>query len=113
MLALPNWSAGQPGLLAQSNGTLTAVFAAISPAPELQSSVWSIVSTNGGATWTAPVDVRGGGPNEALAWASPVTAAMSGSTPVLTLPQAGNLVIQQASERARCRTRSPPRPTAR
>ncbi len=53
-----------------------------------------MTSADGGATWSAPVDVKGGGPNEALAYGSDVTAAMAGATPILTLPQAGNLVIQ-------------------
>jgi hypothetical protein len=86
------WQAGQPGLLRLSNGTLEAVFGAISPG--LVSSVWGITSSDGGTTWSAPANVRGGGPNEALAYGSDVTAAMAGSTPVLTLPQAGNLVVQ-------------------
>ena len=47
-----------------------------------------------GATWSAPFDVKGTVPNEALAAVSPVTAAMSNTTPVLALPHAGNLVIQ-------------------
>ncbi len=90
--ALAGWQAGQPGLVATSGGALGAVFGAISPSNV--SSVWGISSADGGATWSAPVDVRGGGPNEALAYGSDVTAAMAGATPILTLPQAGNLVIQ-------------------
>ena len=37
---------------------------------------------------------RRSGPNEPLAYASDITAQMSGATPVLTVPLAGNLVIQ-------------------
>ena len=33
-------------------------------------------------------------PNEALAYGSNITAAMTGTSPVLSLPQAGNLVVQ-------------------
>jgi hypothetical protein len=92
--ALTGWTAGQPGLLARPDGSLQALFAAISP--DKVSSVWSIGSTDGGASWGAPVpDVLGGGPNEALAWASNVTALLSGSGEVISLPQAGNLVLQQ------------------
>lgn len=91
--ALSGWQAGQPGLVALPGGSLDAIFAASSPSN--QSSVWAISSGDGGATWTAPVDVRAGGPNEALAYASDITAALSVTAPVLTLPQAGNLVIQE------------------
>jgi hypothetical protein len=91
--ALPGWQAGQPGLLQLPNGTLEAVFGAISPSHV--SSVWGISSTDGGATWSGPADVRGGGPLEALAYGSDITAALSSGTPVLTLPQAGQLVIQR------------------
>ena len=90
--ALAGWQAGQPGLVVLPDGTLEAVFGAISPG--LVSSVWGITSSNGGLSWSAPADVRGGGPNEALAYGSDITAAMSAGTPVLTLPQAGNIVIQ-------------------
>lgn len=91
--ALSGWQAGQPGLLALPGGTLEALFGAISPT-SLLSSVWGIISTDGGATWSTPADIRGGGPNEALAYGSDVTAVLAGTTPVLALPQAGNLVLQ-------------------
>jgi hypothetical protein len=91
--ALAGWSAGQPGLVALANGTLETVFGAVSPG--LVSSVWGISSSDGGASWATPADVKGGGPTESLAYGSDVTAVMSGSTPVIALPQAGNLVVQQ------------------
>ena len=91
--ALSGWQAGQPGLVALPNGTLEAVFGAISPSNV--SSLWGITSTDGGATWSAPAIVKGGGSLEALVWASNVTAAVSSGTPVLTLPQAGQVVIQR------------------
>jgi hypothetical protein len=93
--ALTGWDAGHPGLVQLPNGTLEAIFGAIAPSPVLTSSVWGITSTDGGATWSAPANVRGGGALEALAYGSDVTAQMAGSTPVLTLPQAGGLVVQQ------------------
>jgi hypothetical protein len=93
--ALQGWQAGRPGLIALPNGTLEAVFGAISPAPTLTSSIWAVSSSDGGATWAAPANVRGGGPLESLAYGSDLTAQMAGSTPVLTLPQAGGLVIQE------------------
>jgi hypothetical protein len=92
---LQGWQPGLPGLVLLPNGTLEAVFGAISPGPTQLSSVWAVSSGDGGATWGAPVDVRGGGPLEALAYGADVTAQMAGSTPVLTLPQAGGLVVQQ------------------
>lgn len=91
--ALTGWQAGIPGLVTLPNGTLEAVFGAISPTNV--SSLWAIASSTGGATWSAPVDVRGGGPAEALAYGADVTAVLAGGTPVVTLPQAGNLVVQQ------------------
>jgi hypothetical protein len=89
--ALAGWQAGQPGLVA-ANGGIEAIFGGVSPG--LVSSVWAITSTNGGASWSAPIDVRGGGPNEALAYGSDVTAATAATGPVVALPQAGNLVVQ-------------------
>jgi hypothetical protein len=91
--ALSGWSAGQPGLVAFPNGTLEGAFGATSPGNVAD--VWGIGSANGGATWSAPVSVSGGGSTESLAYASNITAAMSGATPVLTLPQAGSLFIQR------------------
>lgn len=92
--ALSGWQISEPGLTTLPNGTLEAVFGAISPGPNPVSSLWGVASSNGGSAWSTPVDVRSG-PNEALAYASPITARTSGATPVLTVPQAGNLVIQQ------------------
>lgn len=88
------WTAGQPGLVAFPSGSIEAFFGAISPPPSV-SSVWGITSANGGATWSPPVDVKAGGPNESLAYGSDVTATIMGTTPVLMLPQAGNLVVQE------------------
>lgn len=76
-----------PGLLRMPNGDLESVFGA-------NDSIFGITSSDGGVTWSGPVDVKSG-PNESLAYASPITAQLSGTTPVLTVPQAGNLVIQQ------------------
>src|SRR3954447_8484239 len=90
--ALSGWQAGLPGLVSLPGGQLEAVFGAISP--NNVPSIWGISSSDGGANWTAPTDVRSG-PNEAQAYGAQITAKMSGSTPVLTVPQAGNLIIQQ------------------
>jgi hypothetical protein len=91
--ALSGWEAGVPGLVTFPNGNLEAFFGAISPGNNV-SSVWGITSSDGGTTWSAPADVRSG-PNEALAYGSDVTARVSGGLAVLTLPQAGGLVVQR------------------
>ena len=91
--ALSAWEAGIPGLVAQPNGSLDALFGGISPGNV--SGVWGVTSTDGGKTWSAPAKVSGGGPTESLAYGSDVTAVLAGTTPVLTLPQAGNLVVQR------------------
>jgi hypothetical protein len=91
--ALAGWQAGMPGLVAMPSHKLEAFFGAVSPGNV--SSVWSIDGGKSGNAWAAPADVRGGGPNEQLAYGSDVSAALAGSTPVLALPQAGNLVVQK------------------
>lgn len=93
--ALQGWQAGLPGLVALPNGTLEAAFGAIAPPPTQTSSLWAITSSDGGATWTAPADAKGGGPLEALVYGADVTGQATGGTPVWTLPQAGGLVVQQ------------------
>lgn len=95
--ALAGWTAGRPGLTWLPNGSLEAVFGAISPGPSPTSSVWGISSSDGGATWSAPADVKSGGPLESLAYGADVTAQPAGKSlvPVLTLPQAGGVVVQQ------------------
>jgi hypothetical protein len=72
---------------------LEAIFGAISPGNV--SSLWGVTSSDGGASWSAPADVRGGGPLESLVYGSDVTAAPSSGNVVVTLPQAGRLVIQR------------------
>ncbi len=89
-----DWGVTPPGLVALPGGTLEAVFGAISPVNN-QDGIWGISSSDGGSTWTAPTYVRSGPTFEALSYNAPITANLSGSTPVLTVPQAGNLVIQQ------------------
>jgi hypothetical protein len=91
--ALSGWDAGIPGLVAEPNGNLEALFGAISPGNV--SAVWGVTSGDGGSTWSAPANVKGGGPTESLAYGSDVTAVLAGTTPVMTLPQAGNLVVQR------------------
>ena len=90
---LNGWQPGQPGLVRQPNGMLEAIAGATSPGNV--SSVWGVTSSDGGASWSAPTDVRGGGPLESLAYGSNVTAAPSSGNVVVTLPQAGRLIIQR------------------
>jgi hypothetical protein len=92
--ALSGWNAGKPGLVALPSGALEAVFGAISPPPAV-SSVWGVASSDGGGSWAAPTDVKGGGPLESLAYGADVTAQVAGGTPIVTLPQGGGLVIQR------------------
>jgi hypothetical protein len=92
--ALPtDWGVSPPGLVALPGGTLEAIFG--SALPDTVSNLWGITSTDGGSTWSAPVDVGSGPTLEALAYGAPITAKLTGATPVLTVPQAGNLVIQK------------------
>jgi hypothetical protein len=87
------WGVSVPGLVTLPDGSLDAFFGAISPSTG-DSGVWEITSTNGDQTWSAPVDVHSG-PLEALAYGSAITARIDVTTPVLVIPQAGNVVVQQ------------------
>jgi hypothetical protein len=96
VIALPNtWDTTEPGLTLLPSGTLLAVFGAISPPPGSVSSFWSIESTDGGATWSSPVDSSSKQTNEAQAYNANMTAQTSGGAPVFTLSVAGNVVVQQ------------------
>lgn len=81
--ALPVWQTSQAGLVTMPNGSLAAFFSATNPV-SLQSGLWGIGSSDGGATWSAPVNVGAG---EFIS--GDPTAAMSGSTPVITLSGLG------------------------
>jgi hypothetical protein len=87
------WGVSVPGLVTLPNGSLEAFFGAIEPNTS-DSSVWGITSSDGGTTWSAPLDVRSG-PLENLAYASEIAASVNGTTPVLVIPQAGKVVVQQ------------------
>jgi hypothetical protein len=86
-----DWGASIPGLVALPTGSLEAVFGAVF---NNNSTLWEIASSDGGNTWTAPSDVRPNSGLEAQAYNSPITAQPSGTTPVLTVPEPGGLVIQ-------------------
>lgn len=89
-----SWGAtSQPGLVVLPGGNLEAFFGGTSPSPPNTVTVWGTTSTDGGLTWSAPTDVRNGQPNEALAWASDITATMTGSTPVIAFPH-NDIIIQ-------------------
>jgi hypothetical protein len=86
------WGASIPGLVTMPNGSLEAVYGAVSPF-DANSTLWGIASTDAGTTWSAPADVRSGPALEAQAYNSPITARLSGTDPVLTVPEPGGLVI--------------------
>jgi hypothetical protein len=88
-----DWGASVPGLLTLANGSLEVFFGAAEPGTG-DTSAWGITSSDGGKTWTAPVDIRSG-PLEDLAYAAQFSAEMSGTTPVLVLTVAGTVVVQQ------------------
>ena len=80
---------GIPGLAVTPSGALQAVFGG---SPSGVDGPWSITSTDGGATWSAPADIGSG----SMAFGdSNVTVQMSNGTPVLTAGCCGNIVIQQ------------------
>jgi hypothetical protein len=88
-----DWGVSVPGLLTLPNGSLEAFFGAAEPGTS-DTSAWGITSSDGGNTWTAPVDIRSG-PLEDLAYSAEFRAEMNGTTPVLTLTVAGTMVVQQ------------------
>jgi hypothetical protein len=93
--ALSGWQPSIPGLTVLPNGSLQGVFGSISPGPNSVSSLWGINSTDGGQTWSAPTDVKNtSNVPESLAYGSNITAQTAKGVPILTIPQAGNLVIQ-------------------
>ena len=93
------WGPSFPGLAVLANGSLEAFYGAVSPF-DANATLWGITSTDGGTTWSSPVEVRSGPALEAQAYNAAITARLSGATPVLTLDEPGGLVIQQ-----RARTR--------
>ena len=88
-----DWGVSVPGLLTLPNGSLQAFFGAGEPGTS-DTSAWGITSSDGGNTWTAPVDIRSG-PLEDLAYSAQFRAEMNGTTPVLILTVAGTVVVQQ------------------
>jgi hypothetical protein len=92
---LSGWGVGHAGLTVLPNGDLVSVFGAISPPPGNVSSLWAITSTDGGATWSAPVDVASGGTLEAQVYGANVTEQTVGGKPAMTLSVAGGIVVQQ------------------
>jgi hypothetical protein len=92
--ALPtDWGVSVPGLLTLLNGSLEAFFGAAEPGTS-DTSAWAITSSDGGKTWTTPVDIRSG-PLEDLAYSAQFRAEMNGTTPVLALTMGGTVVVQQ------------------
>jgi hypothetical protein len=88
-----DWGVSSPGLLALPNGSLQAFFGAGAPGTS-DTSAWGITSSDGGNTWSAPVDIRSG-PLEDQAYGAQIRAQMNGTTPVLILTVSGTTVVQQ------------------
>ncbi len=79
---------GVPGLVVMPSGALQAVFGG---SPSIDDGPWGITSTDGGNTWSAPVNVGSG----LMAFGdSNLTVQVSNGTPVLTAGCCGNIVIQ-------------------
>ncbi len=80
---------GIPGLAVMPTGALEATFGG---SPSGVDGPWGISSTDGGATWSAPVNIGSG----LMAFGdSNVELALSKGTPVLAAGCCGNIVIQQ------------------
>ncbi len=92
--ALSGWGTSRPGLVSLANGTLEAVFGAIWPGTSV-STLWEIQSTDGGASWSVPVDVSSGSTLESLAYGADVTGQLVAGAPVWTLSVAGGVTVQQ------------------
>jgi hypothetical protein len=92
--ALSGWNTGIPGLVAMPSGALEAMFGGgpTNGSTGVYSGPWGVVSTDGGATWSAPTDV---GSHTMEAFAGDTTVNTVAGNPTLTLPQAGGLVVQQ------------------
>ncbi len=88
-----DWGVSAPGLVTLANGSLEAFFGAAEPGTS-DTSAWGITSSDGGSTWSAPVDIRSG-PLEDQAYGAQIRAQLSGTTPVLILTVSGTTVVQQ------------------
>lgn len=86
------WNAGPsngiPGLAVMPGGSLEAVFIG---SPGGDPGPWGISSTNGGSSWTGPVDIGSG----SMEGGGGMTLQTSNGTPVLTEGCCGGLVVQQ------------------
>ena len=80
---------GIPGLAVTPSGALRAVFGG---SPSGVDGPWSITSTDGGATWSAPANIGSGSMEFGD---SNLTLQMSNGSPVLTAGCCGNIVIQK------------------
>ena len=89
--ALTGWKTTEPGLVVMPGGTLTAVFGGD---PDVggtaYSGPWDISSTDGGSSWSAPVDVG----SHQEDFGGDITAQLSNGSPVLTVSAAGGTQIQ-------------------
>lgn len=84
-----NASNGIPGLAVLSSGALEATFGG---SPSGDNGPWGISSSDGGMTWSAPVDVGSGSMEYGDSY---VPLAVSNGTPVLAAGCCGGIVVQQ------------------
>jgi hypothetical protein len=91
--ALSNWGVSRPGFVVLPNGTEIIAFGA-SPGNSKPDGLYAIVSTDGGATWSAPGFIGSGSTLEALSYAADITGNLLGTTPWFTINVAGQLVLQ-------------------
>ena len=90
--ALSGWGTSLPGLTALPGGGLLAAFGAVSAANV--SSLWTISSSDGGQTWSAPAQTSS---PVVQAYAAALNAQALGATPILTLSVAGGVTTQQGT----------------
>jgi hypothetical protein len=84
----PSNPGGVPGVAVMPGGSLEAVFGG---SPSGDPGPWGISSADGGASWSAPVDVGSG----SMEGGGQMTLQVSNGTPVLTEGCCGELVVQQ------------------
>lgn len=90
--ALSDWTPATPGLTAQPDGTLLAAFGAISPSNV--SSMWTIASSDGGQSWSAPAATP---TSVTQAYGAGLNVQELGATPVFTLAVSGGVTTQQGT----------------
>lgn len=93
--ALSGWTTSTPGLAVAPGGTLLGAFGAVSPSNV--SSMWTIASSDGGQTWSAPAQTPTA---VAQAYGANLNVQMLGTMPVFTLAVSGGITTQQGASAA-------------